>query len=63
MYLLGTIEPAHQAVVARHLAARPRCRTELAGLAGLPAPLRRVPPMSCGGYCKVMSFPRCRGRR
>lgn len=43
VYLLGTIEPARRAVVARHLAACPECRAELAGLAGLPALLGRVP--------------------
>lgn len=43
MYLLGAIEPAQRAVVARHLASCRDCRTELAGLAGLPALLRRVP--------------------
>jgi anti-sigma factor RsiW len=43
VYLLGTIEPARRAVVARHLAKCPECRAELAGLAGLPALLGRVP--------------------
>jgi len=43
VYLLGTIEPARREVVARHLATCPECRVELAGLAGLPALLRRVP--------------------
>jgi len=43
VYLLGTIEPARRAVVARHLATCPECRAELAGLAGLPALLGRVP--------------------
>jgi anti-sigma factor RsiW len=43
VYLLGTIEPARREVVARHLAACQECRAELAGLAGLPALLRRVP--------------------
>jgi Putative zinc-finger len=43
VYLLGAIEPAQRAWVGRHLAACPRCRAELAGLAGLPALLRRVP--------------------
>jgi anti-sigma factor RsiW len=43
VYLLGTIEPARREVVARHLAACQECRVELAGLAGLPALLRRVP--------------------
>jgi anti-sigma factor RsiW len=43
VYLLGTIEPARRAVMARHLATCPECRAELAGLAGLPALLGRVP--------------------
>jgi len=43
VYLLGTIEPARRAVAARHLATCPECRAELAGLAGLPALLGRVP--------------------
>ena len=43
VYLLGTIEPARRAVLARHLATCPECRAELAGLAGLPALLGRVP--------------------
>ncbi len=43
MYLLGAIEPAQRALVDRHLAACPRCREVLAGLAGLPGLLRRVP--------------------
>jgi hypothetical protein len=43
VYLLGAIEPAQRALVDRHLAACPPCRAELAGLAGLPSLLRRVP--------------------
>jgi hypothetical protein len=43
VYLLGAIEPAQRAWLDRHLAACPRCRAELAGLAGLPALLRKVP--------------------
>jgi Putative zinc-finger len=43
VYLLGAIEPAQRGLVDRHLAACPRCRAELAGLAGLPSLLRRVP--------------------
>jgi anti-sigma factor RsiW len=44
VYLLGAIEPAQRAIVDRHLAACRSCRAELAGLAGLPSLLRRVPP-------------------
>jgi hypothetical protein len=43
VYLLGATEPAQRALVERHLAACPQCRAELAGLAGLPSLLRRVP--------------------
>jgi putative zinc finger protein len=43
VYLLGAIEPAQRELVERHLAACPQCRAELAGLAGLPSLLRRVP--------------------
>lgn len=43
VYLLGVIEPAQRALVGRHLGACPQCRAELAGLAGLPSLLRRVP--------------------
>jgi anti-sigma factor RsiW len=44
VYLLGAIDPAGRAAVGRHLAGCPACRGELAGLAALPALLRRVPP-------------------
>jgi hypothetical protein len=43
VYLVGAIDPAQRVAVARHLASCRGCRTELAGLAGLPALLRRVP--------------------
>jgi anti-sigma factor RsiW len=43
VYVLGAIEPAERAQVEEHLAACPDCREELAGLAGLPAMLRKVP--------------------
>jgi anti-sigma factor RsiW len=44
VYVLGAIGPAERARVDQHLAACLRCREELAGLAGLPGLLRRVPP-------------------
>ncbi len=44
VYVLGAIGPGERAQVDRHLAACPRCREELAGLAGLPGLLRKVPP-------------------
>lgn len=43
VYVIGAIEPAERAQVDEHLAACPECREELAGLAGLPAFLHRVP--------------------
>ena len=43
VYVLGAIEPATRGRVDGHLAACPQCRAELAGLAGLPALLRKVP--------------------
>ena len=43
VYVLGAIEPTQRALVDRHLAACPQCRAELAGLAGLPSLLRKVP--------------------
>jgi hypothetical protein len=42
VYVLGAIEPADRDVLDRHLAGCGDCRGELAGLAGLPALLRRV---------------------
>src|SRR5262252_7841419 len=43
VYVLGAIDPAERARVDEHLATCADCREELAGLAGLPAMLRRVP--------------------
>jgi anti-sigma factor RsiW len=43
VYVVGAIEPAERAVVDAHLSHCPDCREELAGLAGLPALLGRVP--------------------
>jgi Putative zinc-finger len=43
VYLLGAIEPAGRAAVDHHLAHCAECRKELAGMAGLPAMLSRVP--------------------
>jgi anti-sigma factor RsiW len=42
-YVLGAIGPGERAQVDEHLAACLRCREKLAGLAGLPGLLRRVP--------------------
>jgi anti-sigma factor RsiW len=43
VYMLGAINPAERAEVDAHLAVCPGCREEVAGLAGLPALLGRVP--------------------
>jgi hypothetical protein len=43
VYVVGAIEPAERAIVDAHLSQCPDCREELAGLAGLPALLGRVP--------------------
>jgi hypothetical protein len=43
VYVLGAIDPAERSVVDAHLGTCPECREELAGLAGLPALLRRIP--------------------
>jgi hypothetical protein len=43
VYVLGAIDPAERALVDAHLNICPDCREELAGMAGLPALLRRVP--------------------
>lgn len=43
VYVVGAIDPAERALVDSHLSICPECREELAGLAGLPALLRRVP--------------------
>jgi anti-sigma-K factor RskA len=43
VYIVGAIDPAERSVVDVHLGHCPSCRDELAGLAGLPAMLSRVP--------------------
>ncbi len=43
VYVVGAIDPAERSVVDDHLAGCQACRDELAGLAGLPAMLSRVP--------------------
>jgi hypothetical protein len=43
VYVLGAIDPAERALVDAHLSDCQDCREELAGLAGLPALLGRVP--------------------
>jgi hypothetical protein len=43
VYVVGAIDPADRALVDEHLPGCQACRDELAGLAGLPAMLSRVP--------------------
>ena len=43
IYVVGAIDPAERTIVDVHLGTCPDCREELAGLAGLPALLGRVP--------------------
>jgi predicted anti-sigma-YlaC factor YlaD len=43
VYIVGAIDPAERAIVDAHLTHCQDCREELAGLAGLPALLGRVP--------------------
>jgi Putative zinc-finger len=43
VYVVGAIDPAERALVDEHLSECASCRDELAGLAGLPAMLSRVP--------------------
>src|SRR5258708_20006667 len=43
VYVLGAIDPAERVIVDAHLSQCQECREELAGLAGLPALLGRVP--------------------
>jgi hypothetical protein len=43
VYVVGAIDPAERVIVDEHLGECPQCRNELAGLAGLPAMLSRVP--------------------
>ncbi len=43
VYVVGAIEPAERTIVEEHLGDCAACRDELAGLAGLPAMLGRIP--------------------
>lgn len=43
VYVVGAIDPAERAIVDEHLGNCQLCRDELAGLAGLPAMLSRIP--------------------
>ena len=60
VYVLGAIEPADRSVVDGHLADCADCRGELAGLAGLPALLRRVSLREASGLAEDdASISRC----
>jgi len=48
VYILGAIAPSDRAEVVRHLASCPRCREEVAGMAVLPALLRKLPAETLG---------------
>jgi predicted anti-sigma-YlaC factor YlaD len=50
VYLVGAIEPADRAAAREHLARCAACREELAGLAGLPGLLGRVPAAEASGF-------------
>ena len=43
VYVVGAIDPSERPIVDGHLGECAACRDELAGLAGLPAMLSRVP--------------------
>jgi pyruvoyl-dependent arginine decarboxylase (PvlArgDC) len=51
VYVLGAIGPADRALVDQHLASCRRCQEELAGLAGLPALLGKVPAAEAARIC------------
>jgi hypothetical protein len=49
VYVVGAIDPAERTIVDEHLGQCASCRDELAGLAGLPAMLSRVPAADVEG--------------
>lgn len=55
VYVVGAIDPAERFVVDNHLAVCPECREELAGIAGLPALLGRVPLEEAGHIARFDS--------
>jgi anti-sigma factor RsiW len=62
VYVVGAIAPADRSAVDRHLSSCADCRAELAGLAGLPALLGRVPDAEAtrlllGGSQEVLPQP------
>jgi len=60
VYLTGAIGPAERAAVVRHLAGCADCRAELAGLAALPALLRR-PPVQAAAQDEAAAGPGAAG--
>jgi hypothetical protein len=61
VYVLGAAEPAERTLVRMHLAWCRDCREELAGLAGLPGLLRRVPAAEAGQLLAGEAGPGGRG--
>ncbi|MBO0835893.1 MAG: zf-HC2 domain-containing protein, partial [Actinobacteria bacterium] len=57
VYVVGAIEPAERSVVDDHLSYCQACRDELAGLAGLPAMLSRVPVEDVEQLDRVLALP------
>jgi anti-sigma-K factor RskA len=58
VYVVGAIDPAERSQVDEHLGTCQSCRDELAGLAGLPALLSRVPAEDVAGMAgSVVSLP------
>jgi hypothetical protein len=58
VYVVGAIDPADRALVDEHLPTCADCRDELAGLAGLPAMLSRVPAEDVARMARnVVSLP------
>jgi hypothetical protein len=55
VYVVGAIDPAERALVDDHLGQCAVCRDELAGLAGLPAMLSRVPAVDVARLDRVVT--------
>ena len=56
VYVLGAIDPAERSIVDAHLPHCLDCREELAGLAGLPALLGRVPVAEAARFNFTFDF-------
>jgi Putative zinc-finger len=57
VYIVGAIDPAERSVVDEHLEQCQICRDELAGLAGLPAMLSRVPAADVERLSQAPAWP------